>query len=327
MRVREYLKNHQPLVYRTFLNALKGGRLAHAYLLSGSPGMPLREIAVYLAMSVLCEHNEDLACGECPICQRVMLNDYPDLMVIDNGGERIKKGDVQSVILNFDKTALEKRGIMVYVIDRAENMTPVAVNSLLKFLEEPGRNVYAFLTTENVAKILPTIVSRSELLRLKPIPREDVISEALEEGVEKEDAELLSAVYNDAGLVRKAASTNNYRTVKACLDDQLEALPKGKDEALFACDRQVVPKIRTYELARLYLDLLASLFRDLVRLADEKSVVASRYANILGDLGAKLAHPEKSLLAVMSARGRLAANVNIALLLESIVLTITEEIP
>ena len=50
---------------------------------------------------------------------------------------------------SFDKTALEDKGIMIYVLNLVETMTPIAVNSLLKFLEEPGNNIYAFLTTEN----------------------------------------------------------------------------------------------------------------------------------------------------------------------------------
>ena len=69
-------------------------------------------------------------------------------------------------------------------------MTIEAINSILKFLEEPGQQIYAFLTTNNENSILPTIISRCQVLRLKLIDMNIVIKDAMDFGVEKKDAEL-----------------------------------------------------------------------------------------------------------------------------------------
>ena len=61
MSIGGYIKNKQPLVYRTFSNALESGKLAHAYLLLGEAGTPLKEAAMYLAKSVLCDYPNPLA--------------------------------------------------------------------------------------------------------------------------------------------------------------------------------------------------------------------------------------------------------------------------
>ena len=82
-------------------------------------------------------------------------------------------------------------------------MTSEAVNALLKFLEEPGKEIYAFLTTENEIKVLPTIISRTQKLLLRPINQENVINEAIEKGIAEDDAQLLSFFYTDASLIDK----------------------------------------------------------------------------------------------------------------------------
>jgi len=148
MQIDEYLKEYQPVIYKTFVNALQTNKLSHAYLLSGSVGMPLKEAAVFLAKSLICDNPSPLACNTCITCARVDEGNYADFMIFEGtGAKKIKKGDVEKITSTFDKTALEEKGIMIYVLHLVESMTAVAVNSLLKFLEEPGKNIFAFLTT------------------------------------------------------------------------------------------------------------------------------------------------------------------------------------
>ena len=162
MRFQDYLQTYQPLVFQTFKNALESGRISHAYLLSGEKGVPLLETATYLAKSLLCEHPNPLACDECLSCKRISHHTYTDFILLDGKEGQIKKGDVQEIVGDFSKTPLEAKGIMIYIINLVENMNVQAINSLLKFLEEPPANTYAFLTTENETKVLPTILSRCE---------------------------------------------------------------------------------------------------------------------------------------------------------------------
>ena len=81
---------------------------------------------------------------------RIDEGNYPDVMVFDGESLKIKKGDIEKITSTFDKTALEEKGIMIYVLHLVETANVIAINSLLKFLEEPGKNIFAFLTTENI---------------------------------------------------------------------------------------------------------------------------------------------------------------------------------
>ncbi len=325
MQINEYLHKYQPVIEITFTNALKTGRLSHAYLLSGSSGMPLKETAMYLAKSLLCDNPSPLACNNCITCMRVDENNYPDLILLDGHINKIKKGDIERIINNFDKTALETKGIMIYVLHLVETMTPVAVNSLLKFLEEPGKNIYAFLTTENESKVLPTILSRTQVLRFRSMPREDIINDAVNNDVPLEDAEILCSFYNDTESIKKALEGDTYKNAKAALDEQLDALLVNQDEAVYICQRRVLPLVKTNETAKLYLKMLSLIFQDLLNLSVNGSITLTCYDKILHKLLDSLKHIDKSLLVIMTSISRLDINVNIPLLLDHIIYEITKE--
>ena len=169
MQVGKYLQNKQPIIYRTFVRALEQGHLSHAYLISGNPGTPLLDVAKYLAKSILCDDPDPLACNNCITCLRIDDNNYPDFIVLNGEESSIKKKQITGIESQFEKTAFEAKGKMIYIIHLVENMSVEAVNSILKFLEEPESEIYAFLTTNNENNVLPTIISRCQLLRLKPV--------------------------------------------------------------------------------------------------------------------------------------------------------------
>ena len=201
MQLDKYLKEKQPIIYQTFTNSLKNHTLSHAYLIVGNPGTPLLETAKFLAKTVLCDDPSPLACSNCITCLRIESENYPDVITLDGSKATIKKEDVLNIESRFEKTAFETKGIMIYIIHLVENMTLEAVNSILKFIEEPEGEVYAFLTTNNVNNVLPTIVSRCQLLNLKSVDRKEVIQDAIDLSINPEDAELLSCFYNDSELI------------------------------------------------------------------------------------------------------------------------------
>lgn len=324
MQIKEYLEKYQPTIYKTFVNALHNEKLSHAYLISGNPGMPLKETALYLAKSILCDSPNPLACDSCITCARIDEGNYPDVMVFDGEKDRIKKGDIEKIITNFDKTALESKGIMIYVLHLVETMTPIAVNSLLKFLEEPGKNIFAFLTTENEAKVLPTIISRTQVFRLKAINVKKIINDAVSAGVFQEDAELLSIFYNVPESIKNNIEEENFVIAKQALNDQLNAMLMSRDDAIFTCQRLVEPKMKSGIITRMYLKLLSQVFQDLNNLQVNGEIIFTCYANIYEGLLEKLKNLDKSLLVIMSSMKKLELNVNTSLLLDHIIFEITK---
>ena len=325
MQIEEYLQEYQPVIYKTFVNALKTNKLSHAYLLSGSVGMPLKEVALYLGKSLLCDNPNPLACNECITCMRVDEGNYADVMVFGDGNTKIKKGDIERITTNFDKTALEEKGIMIYVLHLVETMTAVAVNSLLKFLEEPGKNIYAFLTTENESKLLPTIISRTQVLRFREIDRENVIKDAENMGVFAENAEILSGFYNDAKTIKEISESKDFEIAKQCLTDQLNSLIISPDDAVFTCQRFIVPTLKQAAPTRLYIKMLTEIFKDLLNLSVNESITLKSYDNILHELLNHVSHIDKTLIVLMTSLKKLDYNVNTGLLLDHIIYSITKE--
>ena len=330
MQIEKYLKNNQPVVYQTFLNALKHKTLSHAYLLVGNSGTPLFDVAKYLAKSIICDDPSPLACENCITCLRVESDNYPDIITLDGSKGTIKKDDVLSIENRFEKAAFETKGVMIYIINLVENMTVEAVNSMLKFLEEPETEVYAFLTTNNENNILPTIISRCQTLHLKTIAREEIIKDAIEMGVEESDAELLSYFYNDPeliyDLVKDEEKKNDYLESKQALEGLLDVLDTGTNkDVIYYMDKEIVPRIKTKEEMRYFIDMLSQVYEDLLNLKCSRDITLRSYDTMLRSLSDKLPHINDSLVELLKQRNLVNVNVNIALQLDYIIIYLTKE--
>ena len=330
MQVEKYLKTYQPIIYKTFINALENDQLSHAYLLSGQAGTPLLETAIFLAKSILCDSPSPLACNNCITCLRVDDENYPDFIVLDGSAKTIKKEEVGNIEEQFEKTAFESKGIMIYIIHLVENMGVEAINSILKFLEEPGSEIYAFLTTNNENNVLPTIISRCQLLRLKLVNRQEVIEDAINLNVLEDDAELLSYFYNDGELIYDIVNdkdkVDDYKDAKDAFVDFLEALKKDdKREAIYYAQTSIIPLVKTKESARFFLDMLVEGFEDILNIQQGKSPILKSYATILKELSDKLAHVDESLIEILKDRNLINLNVNTSLLMDHLVFNIIKE--
>lgn len=331
MKFDEYLETYQPLVYETFKNTLHTGKIAHAYLLSGEHGVPLLETAIFLSKSLLCDDPHPLACNSCRSCTRIDHRTYNDFVVLDGRNGQIKKGDVQEIVGDFTKTPLEAKGIMIYVINLVENMNVQAVNSLLKFLEEPPANTYAFLTCENETKVLPTIISRCEKLRMFLIPKEIVKEQALQAGVKEEDAEILVNFYNNSSLLEEETHEDSYNEMKQLFKSSLETFEKSGDDIVFFFENTVLnaladnkKKSNSFVNAENYLDLLSLAFKDAISLSKGQSILLQSFQTSINNMSRNLPHLEDSLTEILKIRSSLNTNINSSLALMHLILFITE---
>ena len=330
MQIGKYLKENQPIIYKTFTNSLKNHTLSHAYLLVGNPGTPLYETAQYLAKSILCDEPTPLACNNCITCLRIDSDNYPDIIKLDGAKATIKKEDVLNIESRFEKTAFETKGIMIYIINLVENMTLDAVNSILKFIEEPESEIYAFLTTNNINNVLPTIVSRCQTLTLKSVDRNKVIEEATSLMIDEEDAELLSYFYNDAeliyDLINNEEESENYFEAKLALKGLLDWMENGSyRDVIYYSQKEIIPLIKTKEELRFFVDLLSEVYEDLLNIISSRDIYLKSYDTILRNLANKLPHIEDSLVEILKVRNTVNLNVNIGLLIDHLILKIIKE--
>ena len=328
MQIGKYLEQYQPVVYQTFVNSLRKHTLSHAYLLVGAPGIPLFDVAKYLAKSILCDDPSPLACENCITCLRIGSDNYPDVITLDGAKGTIKKEAILSVESKFEKTAFERKGIMIYIINLVENMTVEAVNSMLKFLEEPEAEVYAFLTTNNENNVLPTILSRCQILHLKSLEKKQVIKDAIEFGVSQEDAELLSYFYNDGEMIFDILNNEEekeyYQNSKKAFVELLNILVEGsRRDAVYHAEKEISPLVKSKESMRFFLDMMTAAFEDLLNIQSNREITLSSYATILDSLSTKLPHISETLLEILKQRN--IVNANIGLQLDHLIIYMTKE--
>ncbi|HIS79539.1 MAG TPA: DNA polymerase III subunit gamma/tau, partial [Candidatus Caccousia stercoris] len=151
----------QPQVTVTLQHELTEGRIAHAYLFTGSRGTGKTTCAKILAKAVNCLNpQEGDPCGECEICRAADDGSLMDIVEIDaasnNGVDNIRSLREEA---NFTPAAAKYR---VYIIDEVHMLSVGAFNALLKTLEEPPPHVIFILATTEVHKLPATILSRCQ---------------------------------------------------------------------------------------------------------------------------------------------------------------------
>lgn len=151
------------------------GEVRHAYLITGPRGVGRRTLALRLAQALNCA--QPLAPGEpclqCRVCTQIERMQHPDLSVVqaEQEGGTLKVDQVRELQRALALHPYEAR-YRVALLLRFEEAHPSAMNALLKTLEEPAAQVIMLLTAESAESLLPTIVSRCEVLRLRPLPLE-----------------------------------------------------------------------------------------------------------------------------------------------------------
>lgn len=324
MSFKEYLKNNQRIVYSTFASSIKANRLSHAYLIKGNEGAPLLETALFLAKSLICPHADPLACEECLTCIRFDEGNYADFKLLNGQEKNIKVSDIEELQAFFQNTPSEKSKKMIYIIHALENSNKESLNALLKFLEEPQENVYAFITTYNEEKLLPTILSRAQHLKLLPLKKGELIQKVENEGISKDDAEILSNLYGNVETIVSIGSSKTYIEIKNLAFDTLDALQKDTKEALFFLENNALNKLKDKVNARLYLDILSCAFKDILNIQLNLPIIIESQKDLFNSLAKKLKNVDSIYKEIMLTRGKIELNVNIALLLEHIFIYIYE---
>jgi DNA polymerase-3 subunit delta' len=146
------------------------GRWPHAFLFVGPSAIGKRKLALAFAQMLICVE-ADTACGVCGPCLRVAKEQSENLIVIepDTALTRpvIKVDAIRALLDSLSLSGLG--GNRVIIINEAHLMNPQAANTLLKTLEEPFENVYFFLIGQSVQQFLPTIRSRTQVLRFQSL--------------------------------------------------------------------------------------------------------------------------------------------------------------
>ncbi|HEU5441828.1 MAG TPA: DNA polymerase III subunit gamma/tau [Ktedonobacterales bacterium] len=151
----------QEAVVRTLLNAVREGRLAHAYLFCGPRGTGKTSAARLLAKAVNCANPHDgEPCNECISCREITAGTSPDVIEIDAASNN-SVDNMRELVGNANLLGGGGKYKM-YIVDETHMLSTQAFNALLKTLEEPPPHIIFVLATTEVHKVLPTILSRCQ---------------------------------------------------------------------------------------------------------------------------------------------------------------------
>ncbi len=171
------------------------GTMRHAYLFAGPPGLGRRTLALRLAQALNCQTPVDagIPCGECRDCKQIASMQQADLTVVqaDSEGGTLKVDQIRDA----RKTLIYKPYQSKYRVAlflRFHEANDSAANALLKTLEEAPSYAVLILTADNPEQLLPTIVSRCEVLRLRPLKVGEVQHALEDRGFEKNQSKLIA---------------------------------------------------------------------------------------------------------------------------------------
>ncbi len=155
---------------KVFSRIFFSGQLAHAYLLVGPQGMRKQELAMHWAKLLLCSSpklDQSLCepCGLCLSCRKTERGTHPDLVIIRPESSMIRIEQVRELQKNLAFSPLEADRRVCLILGM-EKINLQAANSLLKTLEEPPSKTHLILTATSTKSLLPTIVSRCQLIHL-----------------------------------------------------------------------------------------------------------------------------------------------------------------
>lgn len=185
-------------------HALGSNRLGHALLISGPAQVGKSTLALRLAQALNCERGP-APCGECRACRRIASGNFPDVRIGGLAQQTAlqKPGESVKARLGIDAVREWQSNMhlrpydgqrRVFILHDAETMTEQASNALLKTLEEPPPYATLILVAHGSGDLLPTITSRCHSLKLRPLPRQQIVT-ALQDrwSVAPDDAEIVAA--------------------------------------------------------------------------------------------------------------------------------------
>ncbi|MGZ4199970.1 MAG: DNA polymerase III subunit [Thermoleophilia bacterium] len=161
----------------------------HAYLLAGPEGLGKRRFARELGAALVAACG---GCGHCDECERLARGVHPDLTVIEREGEFIRIGQIAELIADLALKPFSATH-RVWVIVEPERMNVEAANTFLKSLEEPPAQVHFILVSDEPERLLPTIVSRCQVVEFQPVADAELVEFLVaHEGLDAERATVVA---------------------------------------------------------------------------------------------------------------------------------------
>ena len=261
------------------LRSVDKGTVSHAYIFRGPSGVGKKTTALSFAAFLNCKNRQkDDFCGVCSSCMKFASENHPDFHIMEADGGSIKIAQVRELkkTLTFPPFEALYRVVLFPDIHTTMRRREVA-NSLLKTLEEPPANTTIILTADETGNILPTILSRGQIIRFVPLQSYEVSNKLQElKEVGENEARTLASVSGGSLGQALFLADQELLNLRRLLVDGIMDLDRGQGEAverILSLAEQIAGlKERIYD----FFSLLRLWLRDLILLASlmgEDSIV------------------------------------------------------
>lgn len=313
-------------------NVISQQKLANTYLFYGPAGLGKKILAKYFAQSIYCQNEISRPCHECHSCKAISRGIYPDLYELGKDGQELSIENVRELLhsLSLSPVHGRHRVALIYGID---NLNLYGANALLKTLEEPGRDTTIVLTGNSLANLPATVMSRCQMIKFKPLSREDMSHWLKRFDYSDEEQEtIINLSFGKPGLAMSIMQDKMLNFKKSCnfiiklLSNNTFYYMQTIDK-WFAVLKKEHPEYKVYELGALtkrYLDLVEVFLRDILWVKLDRPVVNKVYQPELENLSKQFDKDQlvKGILSLGDIKIKLRHNVSPQLLWENLFLSL-----
>ncbi len=220
----------------------KQNKLFHSYIFSGAKNSGRLDMAKYLAKLVIEKDGH-------------LIDDlmHPNVFYVTTEKQNISKDQVLKINEEINTTSLTGNN-KVFIIEDAHKLSISAQNSLLKVIEEPQGNSYIIFIVENVHQLLTTIVSRSQIVKFKPVPFELLYSDICEDYEDK--LKLKYALYIDNANYQELYEDEEFGNYLEMVYNYLEGYFVKPDKILYLLEEICYSKCKNKEKMLMFLNFL-----------------------------------------------------------------------
>lgn len=343
-------QNH---ITKHFENAIKMGKISHAYIINGEEGTGKMQLAIEFAKALQCvENNPEFyadnnlqfdfgveevektvtgrACGECRSCKQTDSKNQPDIKYVTYEKSGIGVDEIREQINNDIDIKPYSSRYKIYIVADSEKMTVQAQNALLKTIEEPPEYAIIILLTTNADIFLQTILSRCVVLNIRPVKEEIIKNQLMSEyGVSNYEAKVAAAFSGgNLGKAMKLATSEDFKELKQHVVGTLTSLERAGMDIISSCIKEAGSFKKQMEE---YFSLMRIWFRDLLlykAAGDIDRLIFQDDYKLIQEMSEKTSYFDLNniLKEIDYAESRIKSNVNFEVTMEVLLLAMKERI-
>lgn len=309
-----------PIACKVLSNQLINKNISHAYIIETNNYYRASDFVLSFAKSLLCPSNyvDNKNCKDCDICLQIASNNCTELQIIEPDGMWIKKEQLSGLQKNFSTRAINATN-KVYIINQADKMNDSAANSILKFLEEPEENIVAILVVDSAEKLLDTISSRCQKIKLSN--KQNVIGDNILENI-------LNCIVDEKEKISELLESEQIQNLYDMSKKFLNSIESNKKETLIRENMYCNCILKDKKMFQYFIKILILFYKDALnfKISVRENIVIKdlEFIQNIADKNT-IDLLSKKILVILETEERIKYNCNLNLILDKLILKLEGE--